>query len=116
MDAGRRRTAQRTTLDPVNARPEDPAAASLQPPGHDQPLPAGDRNMNPPGLGLLALWREDFATHDRRWFDPGLLAVAVVSSMLLHHHHVAAPAPAAPPAADRLVVGDRCEFDRRRPG
>jgi hypothetical protein len=36
--------------------------------------------------------------------------------MLLHHHHVAAPAPAAPPAADRLVVGDRCEFDRRRPG
>ncbi len=61
----------------MNARPEDPAAASLPPPGHDQPLPAGDRNMNPPGLGLLALWREDFATHDRSWFEPGLLAVAV---------------------------------------
>lgn len=58
----------------------------------------------------------------RRQIDRGvgendeMALVAVVSTMLLHHHHVAAPAPATPLAADRLVVGGRCEFDRRQRG
>lgn len=78
MDPGGCRAAPRALIDLVNARIEAPAAAApLPPPGHDQPLPAGDRNMNPPGLGLLALLREDYRTHDGRLFEPGLLAVAV---------------------------------------
>ena len=43
---------------------------------HDEPLPAGDRNENPAGIGLLALWAEDFQTHDRNPFEPGFWAVA----------------------------------------
>jgi serine O-acetyltransferase len=40
-------------------------------------MPRGDRNRNPPGIGLLALLAEDFRTHDRKWLEPGFLAVAV---------------------------------------
>ncbi len=62
----------------MNDRPADAAAAQpLPPPGHDQPLPAGDRNMNPPGLTLLELLGEDYRTHASSVFQPGLLAVAV---------------------------------------
>lgn len=42
-----------------------------------QPLPKGDRDQNPPGMGLWALWSEDFATHDRDWTAPGFWAIAV---------------------------------------
>lgn len=41
------------------------------------PLPKGDTNMNPAGMSLLALLREDFETHDRKLSEPGLWAVAL---------------------------------------
>ena len=42
-----------------------------------QPLPKGDRDQNPAGMGLFALWREDFVTHDRDWTAPGFWAIVV---------------------------------------
>jgi len=50
----------------------DPAAPPAPP-----PLNRGDRDMNPPGLGLLALVREDLRTHDGDVFEQGFWAVAV---------------------------------------
>jgi serine O-acetyltransferase len=44
---------------------------------HDEPLPLGDRNENPPGIGLLALLAEDYRTHDRQLLEPGFVAIAV---------------------------------------
>src|SRR5215218_2805876 len=41
------------------------------------PLSRGDRDENPPGLGLLALLREDLRTHDGGLFEQGFWAVAV---------------------------------------
>jgi serine O-acetyltransferase len=41
------------------------------------PLEKGDRNLNPPGIGLFALLREDLQTHDGNWFEQGFWAVAV---------------------------------------
>jgi serine O-acetyltransferase len=41
------------------------------------PLNRGDRNQNPPGLGLWALWREDLRTHEGNLFEQGFWAVAV---------------------------------------
>ena len=52
-------------------------ATSEVAPSHDAPLPRGDRNQNPCGIGLLALLAEDYRTHDRKLFEPGLLAIAV---------------------------------------
>lgn len=43
----------------------------------DPPLERGDRNNNPPGIGLLALLREDFRTYDRHLGELGLWAIAV---------------------------------------
>jgi serine O-acetyltransferase len=37
----------------------------------------GRYNHNPPGMGLLALWREDYQTHDRDPFSQGFWALAV---------------------------------------
>jgi serine O-acetyltransferase len=37
----------------------------------------GARNLNPPGLGLLALLREDLRTHDGKIFEQGFWAIAV---------------------------------------
>ncbi len=37
----------------------------------------GEVNLNPAGMGLWALLREDWRTHDRAWLDQGLWAVAV---------------------------------------
>jgi serine O-acetyltransferase len=37
----------------------------------------GRLNENPKGIGLLALIREDFETHDRLWFEQGLWAIVV---------------------------------------
>jgi serine O-acetyltransferase len=37
----------------------------------------GSRNLNPPGLGLLALLREDLRTHDGNLFEQGFWAIAV---------------------------------------
>jgi serine O-acetyltransferase len=41
------------------------------------PLPKGDRNENPPGMGLMALLREDLRTHEGNLFEQGFWAVAV---------------------------------------
>jgi serine O-acetyltransferase len=47
-----------------------PTAGTI-PEGH------GTRNMNPPGIGLIALLREDLRTHDGKLFEQGFWAVAV---------------------------------------
>ncbi len=39
--------------------------------------PRGDRNENPPGIGFLALLREDLRTHGGNLFEQGFWAVAV---------------------------------------
>jgi len=49
----------------------------LELPSHDAPLPRGDRNLNPPGIGFFALLAEDYRTHDRSLLEPGFWAVAV---------------------------------------
>ena len=41
------------------------------------PLSRGDRNQNPPGIGLLELLREDLRSHDGDVFEQGFWAVAV---------------------------------------
>lgn len=41
------------------------------------PLHRGDTNQNPPGIGLIALIREDLRTHEGVWFEPGFWAIAV---------------------------------------
>ncbi len=38
---------------------------------------SGTTNQNPPGIGLLALIREDLAAHDGDWHKPGFRALAV---------------------------------------
>jgi serine O-acetyltransferase len=42
-----------------------------------RPLEVGDRNLNPEGLGLLGLLREDWETHDRRALSQGFLVLAL---------------------------------------
>jgi serine O-acetyltransferase len=41
------------------------------------PLPMGDTNENPAGIGLLALLAEDFRTYDKNPLEAGFWAVAV---------------------------------------
>jgi serine O-acetyltransferase len=41
------------------------------------PLPLGDKNLNPAGIGFLALLREDLQTYDSDPFEPGFWAVAL---------------------------------------
>ena len=51
-----------------------------QPQAASPPLPTakrGSRNMNPPGIGLIALLREDLRTYDSNCFEQGFWAVAV---------------------------------------
>lgn len=40
-------------------------------------LNPGDRDLNPSGLGLWALWREDLRSHDGNLLEQGFWAVAV---------------------------------------
>ena len=42
-----------------------------------EPLPEGDRNANPAGVGLWRLLAEDLSTHDGDVFEQGFWAVAV---------------------------------------
>lgn len=42
-----------------------------------EPLPKGDRNVNPAGLSLLTLIKEDLRTHDNLLFEQGFWALAV---------------------------------------
>jgi serine O-acetyltransferase len=53
---------------------EAPVAAPTEAP---PALNRGDRNMNPPGIGFLALLREDLANHGGTLFEQGFWAVAV---------------------------------------
>jgi serine O-acetyltransferase len=46
-------------------------------PSHDEPLPAGDTNQNPAGVGLFPLLLEDLRTHDSNPLEPGFWAVAL---------------------------------------
>ncbi len=56
-------------------------AAEQTPPGlkpaAGTPLSRGDRNNNPPGIGFVALLREDYRTHDGRLGELGLWAILV---------------------------------------
>jgi serine O-acetyltransferase len=56
---------------------KEPKNEEEQLPSHDAPLPKGDRNENPRSIGLLALLKEDYRTHDRDLLEPGFLAVAI---------------------------------------
>ncbi|WP_165250294.1 serine O-acetyltransferase [Paludisphaera soli] len=60
------------TARPAPAEGRAPASVEDLP-----PLERGDRNLNPPGIGFLALLREDLRTHDGSPFEPGFWAVAV---------------------------------------
>ena len=54
-----------------------PGTADAGPATAIPPLAKGDTNLNPAGMSLLQLWREDYATHDRLLSEPGFWAVAV---------------------------------------
>lgn len=57
--------------------PDGELGVEEQLPSHDAPLPKGDRNNNPRGIGLLALLAEDFRIYDRDVLEPGFWAVAL---------------------------------------
>jgi len=62
--------------------PAEPGDRTLPPPPDRKgdalpPLNRGDKNLNPPGIGLLALIREDLRTHDNDFMEPGFWAVAL---------------------------------------
>ena len=52
-------------------------AAQRSNPTSPTPVRLGARNMNPPGIGFLALLREDLRTHDGNFLEQGFWAVAV---------------------------------------
>ena len=60
-----------------------PAVDSAPPRGDPEessdlpPLNRGDKNLNPLGIGFLALLREDLRTHDNDFMEPGFWAVAL---------------------------------------
>jgi N-acetylglucosaminyl-diphospho-decaprenol L-rhamnosyltransferase len=54
-----------------------PSSIHLKHPSHHEPLPLGESNENPAGVGLLELLSEDFRTHDRDVLEPGFWAVAL---------------------------------------
>ncbi len=43
----------------------------------DPPLPRGDRNENPPGIGFFALLKEDYRNHESHLSELGLWAILV---------------------------------------
>jgi len=61
----------------MQSNPTHAAAGPAEAPSHDVPLPRGDRDLNPGGIGLLALVAEDYRTHDRKLLEPGFLAIAL---------------------------------------
>ena len=44
---------------------------------HAQPLPRGEKNLNPADISLVNLVREDFRTHDHDLLAPGFWAIAL---------------------------------------
>jgi serine O-acetyltransferase len=55
------------TLDAAHAPPAAPTPVAIN---------RGERNMNPAGMGLLAILREDLKTHDGNLFEQGFWAIA----------------------------------------
>ena len=53
------------------------APETAAPPSHPVDDRLGERNQNPAGMGLLALWGEDLRTHQRDLFAQGFWALAV---------------------------------------
>jgi serine O-acetyltransferase len=60
-------------MTPSLEAPQTPALDADRPPL----LNRGDRNLNPAGIGLLALLREDLRTHDNHLCEQGFWAIAV---------------------------------------
>jgi serine O-acetyltransferase len=52
------------------------ADRAVAPPAGAPPLSRGDRNENPPGIGICALLHEDLRTHDFLVFEQGFWAIA----------------------------------------
>jgi serine O-acetyltransferase len=63
------------TLAPEAEVPPAPTTAGGS--DHLPPLNRGERDLNPSGIGFLALLREDLRTHDGKWLEQGFWAVAV---------------------------------------
>ncbi|HLL88751.1 MAG TPA: hypothetical protein VK324_05570 [Tepidisphaeraceae bacterium] len=63
-------TEMTVSTSPSSVTAAKPAGAA---PAHN----VGDRNCNPPGIGLFALLREDLRTHDGDWLEQGFWAIAV---------------------------------------
>jgi serine O-acetyltransferase len=68
----------------AQAQSIDPLPLALAPPPEDDsgpealpPLSRGDKNLNPPDMGFLALLREDLRTYDHNPFEPGFWAIAI---------------------------------------
>lgn len=59
------------------SEPTEMALAGSPPDDHLPPLNQGDRNLNPPGLSLWELLREDLRVHGGDPFEQGFWAVAV---------------------------------------
>jgi serine O-acetyltransferase len=59
----------------MTAQRANPADIPLAPPKSE--AMRGETNLNPAEIGLWALVREDWRTHDRAWLDQGFWAVAV---------------------------------------
>ena len=57
---------------PPTIAPDTETSAPVKRPYEElSPLNRGDRNLNPAGIGFLALLREDLRTFDNDPFDPG---------------------------------------------
>jgi serine O-acetyltransferase len=68
------------TIPPAGSVDSETATPPLVGRKADQALPPlnrGDRNLNPDGIGFLALLKEDLRTHDNDPFEPGFWAIAV---------------------------------------
>jgi serine O-acetyltransferase len=73
-------TAPASGMEAISSRAEQSRTVSRGgrvAPGHDRPLPVGDRNENPAGVSLLELLAEDFQTHERDLTSPGFWAIAL---------------------------------------
>ncbi|QDU55054.1 serine O-acetyltransferase [Aeoliella mucimassa] len=67
-------------MSPITAQDatDSPASAGHQPTSPAVPIDiSGSRNLNPAGMTLWQLWREDYHTHGRKLFDQGFWSVAV---------------------------------------
>ena len=60
----------------MSVHPANPTLAAAPPVPATPAFMRGDVNNNPPGIGLLALLREDRRTHDGKWLEQGFWAVA----------------------------------------